>query len=144
MGPRSNRNSAADSEALLEAVLEKYVGELEAEILRSVWRLEDASAREVIEDLRYRRRPAYTTVNTVLWRLSEKGLLNRTLSGKSYRYTPTVSKDEFLHRLSTRLVATLLQDFGPVAVASFVEQLRSASPGQIDDLRRLIREKKTR
>lgn len=131
-------------DSLLDAVLKKYLGELEAAVLRSVWRLRNATAREILADLRYRRRPAYTTVNTVLWRLCEKGLVRRSSSGRSFRYSPAATQEEFLRNLSARLMVNLLKDFGPVAVASFVDQVRAEGPEQLDLLDRLLRGRRRR
>jgi predicted transcriptional regulator len=43
----------------------------ELEIMRVLWDLEQASVREIQEKLPEKRRPAYTTVQTIVRRLEE-------------------------------------------------------------------------
>ena len=50
---------------------------LEMEIMGAVWALGSASVREVQEQLPERKRPAYTTVQTIIYRLEEKGAVRR-------------------------------------------------------------------
>jgi predicted transcriptional regulator len=51
------------------------LGSLETEILRIVWDQGQVAVRDVYEELRLRRRIAYTTVMSVLRNLAAKGLL---------------------------------------------------------------------
>lgn len=67
------------------------LGWLEAEILRIVWDKERVTVRDVYEELRLRRRIAYTTVMSVLRNLAAKGLLEQDKSKPAYIYTPAVS-----------------------------------------------------
>ena len=58
--------------------MQKLLGELEAEVMEVVWEQGACTARAVHEHFQQTRRPlAYSTVKTVLERLSEKRLLLR-------------------------------------------------------------------
>lgn len=71
-------------------------GELEAAIMDRMWsRGASATVREVVEDLRKERDPAYTTVMTVMDILYRKGWLQRGRDGRAYRYEATMSREEY-------------------------------------------------
>lgn len=60
-----------------------------------LWRTDgSASVRDVHESLRAERGAAYTTVMTVLDRLSKKGVVERTLSGRAWLYQPARSRTD--------------------------------------------------
>jgi predicted transcriptional regulator len=67
------------------------------------------SIREVQESFPARRRPAYTTVQTLIYRLEEKKAVRRTRKiGNAHLFEPLVSRDH-AHR---RLIDDLLAVFG--------------------------------
>jgi BlaI family penicillinase repressor len=53
------------------------VGKLEHRIMQAVWELGRCSVREIQETFAVKKRPAYTTVQTVVCRLEAKGALRR-------------------------------------------------------------------
>ena len=70
------------------------LGWLEADVLRVVWDKGEVTVREVYEDLRQKRRIAYTTVMSVLRNLAAKGLLAQDKSAAAYVYRPLVTDEE--------------------------------------------------
>jgi len=70
------------------------LGWLEAEILRIVWDRGPVTVRDVYEELRERRRIAYTTVMSVLRNLAAKDLLEQDKSQSAYVYRPRVTDVE--------------------------------------------------
>jgi predicted transcriptional regulator len=75
----------------------QHLGPLEIRLLRTLWKRGDATVRELVNDPATN--GAYTTVMTTLDRLYKKGLLNRFLDGRAYRYRPKQSEEEY-HRQS--------------------------------------------
>lgn len=69
------------------------LGPLETQLLRALWQLGDATVRELVEDAA--NQVAYTTVMTTLDRLHKKGLLDRVLDGRAFRYRPQQTEDEY-------------------------------------------------
>lgn len=68
------------------------LGRLESEVLRVLWGKGESSVREVMEHLD---RPlAYTTVMTTLDRLFKKGLLERHMAERSFRYVACIPRRE--------------------------------------------------
>src|SRR5437867_4602981 len=61
----------------------------ELPIMRVVWRLGQATVRDVYESLLENRRVAYTTVMTMMNVLEAKGYLKKEKHERAYRYRPT-------------------------------------------------------
>lgn len=93
----------------------KVLGDLEAEIMESIWsRAEPAgtTVREVFEQLYARRRIAYTTVMTTMARLARKQLLRVQKQDQAYLYYPNFTEGEFISRFVARILDDLLVSFG--------------------------------
>ena len=74
----------------------RQLGELEALVMAKLWdSTNPVSVREVVEQLQAERTLAYTTVMTVLSRLATKGLLRRQIEGRSWMYSPTLSRADY-------------------------------------------------
>ena len=113
------------------------LGGTEMEVLRDVWSLGSATARQVHDRVLTRRRVAYTTVMTVLKNLAEKGYLSYEAEGTAYVYTALRSPDEVR---ATVLSGILDKVFGGSA-SSLVQALarqESISPTERAEIRRLI------
>lgn len=84
------------------------LGWLEAEILRVVWDKGDVTVRDVYEELRLRRRIAYTTVMSVLRNLAAKGLLEQDKSQPAYVYRATVGDEEVARGILSTVVEQIM------------------------------------
>jgi BlaI family penicillinase repressor len=94
----------------------------ELQIMKVVWSRRAATVRDVYEDLRSRRRIAYTTVMTMMNILERKGHLKKQTEGRSFVYQPVRPKRqvvgamvrEFLDRVfggsAEPLLVQLVQD----------------------------------
>lgn len=123
--------------------LKKLLGDLEAEIMEFVWAAGESTVREVHEIVGRRRDLAYTTVMTVMSRLAEKGLLTRRKgSHKAMVYSPAVEREAFLRRASASIFRGLFGDFGSPAMSQLVDMISDESDERIDELARLIEEKR--
>lgn len=101
--------------------LDGLLGPLETEVMETVWRLRDATVRDVHDELSQRRDLAYTTVMTTMSRLASKGLLSRDTSGLAHRYVPTVTRDEYARSTVTSVLDWLVASFPEPALNYFVE-----------------------
>ncbi|MBE3590351.1 MAG: BlaI/MecI/CopY family transcriptional regulator [Firmicutes bacterium] len=122
--------------------LQRALGDLEAEVMEAVWQRGRASVRDVQSALS--RRLAFNTVMTVMNRLVAKGLLHRSGHRRAYIYTPTRSREQWLEELSRQVARGLVQDFGPYAVTQFVDALEDWDPAALEQLERLLAERKRR
>ena len=77
----------------------------ELEIMHSLWGLGSGSVREIQEQLPAKKRPAYTTVQTMIYRLEEKGAVRRVKKiGNAHVFEPLVTRKSAHHRLITELL----------------------------------------
>ena len=74
---------------------------LELQCLKALWELGEANVKDVRRVLTGNRKLAYTTVMTVLDRLERRGGVRRRKIGRSFVYTPTLSR-ETLRRLALK------------------------------------------
>ncbi len=74
---------------------------LELQCLKALWELGEANVKDVRRILTGNRKLAYTTVMTVLDRLERRGGVRRRKIGRSFVYTPTLSR-ETLRRLALK------------------------------------------
>lgn len=109
------------------------LSKFELEIMEMLWRLGEATVRDVHEALQERRRPAYTTVQTIFSRLEEKGAVRRTRKiGNAFLFAPTVTRKS-THR---RLVDDFLDLFGGSA-QPVLSRLVETGKLTLEDLRAL-------
>ena len=121
--------------------LSRVLGELAARIMDAVWRLGTATGNEICAALA----PGahYKTVLTVANRLVEKGLLTREPGvGRAFRYQAVEERDAFLNRITGSVASGLIGDFGRPALAQLVQAVEDVDPAYLDELERLVRERK--
>lgn len=80
----------------------------ELEVMQAIWACEAPVARAEIEEILFKTHPmAMTTLLTLLSRLAEKGFVRIEKIGRSSRYTPLVSRDDYLSAQSRSFVRKL-------------------------------------
>jgi predicted transcriptional regulator len=88
---------------------EPRLSKAEIRILEQYWKLGTASVREILESLPEDERVAYTTVQTLVYRLEEKGALARVKKiGNAQLFKPVLDQSQY----RSRLVRDLLDLFG--------------------------------
>jgi len=88
---------------------EPRLSKAETRILEQYWKLGTASVREVLESLPEDERVAYTTVQTLVYRLEEKGALRKVKKiGNAQLFEPAINQSQY----RGRLVRDLLDLFG--------------------------------
>jgi BlaI family transcriptional regulator, penicillinase repressor len=81
----------------------------ELQLLEKMWKLGPCSVREIQESLPEKNRPAYTTVQTIVYRMEEKGSVRRIKKVGNAHIFEAVSTRKAVYR---RLVGDLLDLFG--------------------------------
>lgn len=80
----------------------------ELEIMQAIWSCTPPVARTDIEEILKDTYPiALTTLLTLLTRLSEKGFIKIEKTGRSARYTPLITQQEYLASQSRRFLRKL-------------------------------------
>ena len=117
------------------------LGPLEDQVMRIVWARDQATVREVQEELLRRRTVlAYTTVMTVMARLAQKGLLSRRRVGRSFLYEVRINEAAFRMSTARMLAQRLVRGFDHLAIASFVEEVAKVGPDRLRELQDAIRQ----
>jgi Predicted transcriptional regulator len=105
----------------------------ELEIMEALWKLGTGSVREIQESLPEKKRPAYTTVQTIVGRLEEKNAVRRVKKiGNAFIFEPLVTRNA-THR---RLINELLGLFGGSA-RPLMAHLVESGKLTLDDIRDL-------
>jgi len=113
----------------------------EARILEQYWKLGTSSVREILESLPEEERVAYTTVQTLVYRLEQKGALRRVKKiGNAQIFEAAIDRSEFRGRLvrdlldlfggSPRLLVSNLLETGTITLKD-LRSLESEAPRKV-------------
>lgn len=119
------------------AELNPLQGELQLQVMAAMWNLGEGNVEQVRCALSERARGAYTTIQTVLNRLSDRGLLERAKRGNTIVYSPRITEGEYLSRSIERTLSTASDEARQVALAQLIGTLES---GELSSLKRLARQ----
>lgn len=92
--------------------------------MNALWRLGEATVRDIHAALATTRPRAYTTIMTILDRLAQKGVVERQKSGRAWLYKANLSA----HQARTHAVARLVEGFfqgSTEALASHISTLNN-------------------
>ena len=110
----------------------------ELEIMEILWELGEASVREVQEAIHERKRPAYTTVQTIFARLEEKQAVRRTRKiGNAFLFEPLITRPSVYRRI----IEDFLDLFGGSA-EPVVAHLLDSGKLTLEDLKALEESRK--
>jgi BlaI family transcriptional regulator, penicillinase repressor len=105
----------------------------ELQIMHALWEIGSGSVREIQERLPEKRRPAYTTVQTIVRRLEEKDAVRRLKKiGNAFIFEPLVTRKSAHHRL----INELLESFGGSA-RPLMAHLAETGKLSLEDLKEL-------
>ncbi len=110
-----------------------FRGDLQIEVMNIVWRLGECTVEGVRAEQPKRRRSAYTTVQTVLTRLVERGLLSRSRQGRAFVYRANLNESEYLARSIGERLAGASPDARRAALVTLVDDLQ---PDELDEMAR--------
>ncbi len=126
---------------------ESIRGDLQQEIMKVLWARSAGSAtsvEDVREGLPPERRGAYTTVQTVLNRLADKGLVVRRKQGRTIQYAAAVSEPDYLAGSLQRTLKGASAEARQSALANLVEELGPQDLEAISDVAAEIRRRRNR
>lgn len=124
--------------------LKKVLGDLEADVMKVVWKQSPVTVRDVYEQLRVSKQLAYTTVMTIMSRLADKELLLKAPQGNAYIYTPAVSEAEFAKMVVSEVLDGLFEEFAEPAISHMVDKFGSEDGSQLGKLEEIIKEFRTK
>ncbi|MBO3273240.1 MULTISPECIES: BlaI/MecI/CopY family transcriptional regulator [Hymenobacter] len=109
----------------------------EERIMHVLWKLKRAFVKDIIQHLDEDPAPPYTTISSVVRILERKGYVSFKAYGKTYEYSPVISKLEY-RAASLKRMLTQYFDNSPSALVSFMVEEESLSPEEVQRLRQLL------
>ena len=117
----------------------RRLSKAEARVLEQFWKLGTCSVREILDSLADEERVAYTTVQTIVYRLEQKGALRKVKKiGNAQLFEPAIGPSEYRSRLvrdlldlfggSPRLLVSNLLETGEITLQD-LKALQNAAPG---------------
>lgn len=117
----------------------KRLSEKEEAIMKIIWKLKKAFAKDVREELPAPK-PHINTVATTMRRLATKGFLKFEDFGSTYRYSAAISKKEYTNKFVKPLLAGLFGNSIRNVVAFFAEE-EEISLKELKEIVRMIEKK---
>jgi BlaI family transcriptional regulator, penicillinase repressor len=82
------------------------LSKLEFKIMETLWSKSECSIREIQESFPAKKRPAYTTIQTTVYRMEAKGTVHRLKKvGNFHIFAPAISRESAQRHLLDDLVA---------------------------------------
>jgi len=117
------------------------LGPLERQVLESIWARGTATVRELLEGGGIWQ--TYPTIMTTMDRLFKKGLLDRVLEGRAFRYSPRYSPEELERLVSVNGIRQLLgSERASLHLSYLVEAVGAQGEGLLDELQALIEQRR--
>lgn len=112
---------------------------LELEVLQALWKIGTGSIREIQEAMPKDEQPEYTTVQTIVYRLEEKGAVRRAKKiGNAHVFEPLVTRQSTL--------GTLIDDFidvlggSPAPLVSHLLESKKLSAKDVKTMEELLKQ----
>jgi predicted transcriptional regulator len=113
------------------------LSEAQLEIMNLVWERGEVTVGEVWKTLAARRQVARNTVQTLLFRLKEKGWLRSRTDGHAHRFRAAVPREVTVRTMAQRLVDLAFGGSTEGLLAALLGR-RSVSPEEAERIRALI------
>jgi BlaI family transcriptional regulator, penicillinase repressor len=122
--------------------LDQVLGKLEKPIMEALWLRGESSVRDILEELNNSQGQTYSTLITVMNRLSNKGLLEKKKVGKAFFYKPTYTKAELLDIVSKKVIQGISELSLQATILNFVDYVSTKDSKHLDQLSELIKNRK--
>jgi len=113
-------------------------------IMRVLWAAGESDTQSVRDSLgSARRKPAYSTVSTLLKRLERRGLISHRQDGRKQVFRPQITEAEVRSSMVSDLIGSLFRGDSNALVSHLLRE-HEATPGDLQTLLDMIdREKKS-
>jgi predicted transcriptional regulator len=109
--------------------------------MKVVWRLGQATVREVYEELLEQRRIAYTTVMTMMGILEDKGYLSKSQGERAYVYRPTQPRQRVMSAMVQEFVNRVFDGSAKPLLLHLVED-RNLTKAELEEIARIVAEQR--
>ena len=101
--------------------MEKQLTKAEEQFMQVLWKLEEASVQEIIDELP-NPKPAYNTVSTIIRILETKEFVSHKKKGRGYIYIPIVKEADYKNQSLNKLVNGYFEGSFKSMVSFFVKK----------------------
>ncbi|SFS93425.1 BlaI/MecI/CopY family transcriptional regulator [Sphingobacterium wenxiniae] len=99
----------------------KELTKAEEQIMQELWEMGGGFVKDVVERLP-EPKPAYNTVSTIIRILETKGFVDHESYGKSHRYIPKISKEEYKKIITGKLLHNYFDNSASSMLSFFLEE----------------------
>ncbi|MFB1052037.1 CopY/TcrY family copper transport repressor [Paraliobacillus sp. JSM ZJ581] len=118
------------------------ITDAEWEVMRVVWTLHQATSKDIIDVLRFKKNWKQATAKTLIGRLVQKGLLKTEKEGRRYIYSAVVDEIESIKVLEQRLFNRICNKEVGSAIANMIAEA-TLSHSDVDLLEQTLNRKKS-
>jgi len=122
----------------------KELTKAEEEIMQILWELDGGFVKDIIAEIppdSNREKPAYNTVSTIVRILVQKEMVGHTSHGKSHRYHPLITKEEYSKYKMDNLMSGYFEGSFKNMVSFFVKK-KQLDTKELDDILKIIENNK--
>lgn len=120
----------------------KELTKAEEQIMQVLWDLEKGFVKDVVEQLP-EPKPAYNTVSTIIRILETKGFIGHEAFGKSHRYFPLISIEEYKSFATEKLLSGYFDNSVENMFSFFVRE-KKLDLKEADEILKLIEKLKNK
>ncbi|MCH2215316.1 MAG: BlaI/MecI/CopY family transcriptional regulator [Flavobacteriales bacterium] len=113
----------------------------EEQVMQYLWEMDGGFVKEIIEKYPDPK-PAYNTVSTIVRILENKEFVNHESFGKSHKYLPSVSKEEYRSFTATKIMDGYFEG-SPKKLVSYFIKKKGMDTEELDELLKMIEQAKT-
>lgn len=117
------------------------LSDLQKNIMEIIWKLGEASGRQVQKQLRQKKSLAYTTVCTLLKRLETAGWLKHRSEGRTFFYQAAQSREKEAGRSSRNLIQRVFHGNTRLLVQHLIEE-ENLSDVDLREIKKMIDKKR--
>jgi BlaI family penicillinase repressor len=114
----------------------KELTRAEEQVMQVLWELEKTFVKDIIQELP-EPKPAYNTVSTIVRILETKGFVDHEAFGKTHRYYPLISKEEYKSFAADKLLNNYFGSSVESMFSFFVKE-KKIDLKEADEIFRLI------
>lgn len=119
----------------------KTLTKAEEQVMQYLWEMNGGFVREIIEQYPHPK-PAYNTVSTIVRILENKEFLTHEAFGKSHKYRPSVSKEEYRTYTAEKVVEGYFDGSAKNLVSYFIKD-KNMNTSDLDEILKIIEDAKT-
>jgi len=118
----------------------KELTKAEEQVMQELWNMGGGFVKDIIAQLP-EPKPAYNTISTIIRILETKGFVEHESFGKSHRYLPKISKEEYKKLITGKLLQNYFDNSTSSMLSFFLEE-KKIDVKELDEIMQIIQRNK--